>query len=253
MQAMHGRLSDPVTYQALQHFITHSPWEAERVWSRCARMVPGAQRDPRPRRHRPAEAGHALGRRQAAVLRGPRQDRQLPGRGVDRVDRRRSDVAADLRAVRAERVDRGSPSAARGGHSRHGALPREVADRARADSSRAEGGLRAHGGRRRRGLRPRRGVSARARAAGPALRASAMPWSLAVWTAGAHRARRPAGEVAARIPERAWQRVCWGHGHERPLWPLGLSRAASGPRRAAATAGCCASARWPTTNGSTTC
>ena len=27
MQAMHGRLSDPGQYQALQHFITHSPWE----------------------------------------------------------------------------------------------------------------------------------------------------------------------------------------------------------------------------------
>ena len=26
MQAMHGRLSDAETYQALQHFITDSPW-----------------------------------------------------------------------------------------------------------------------------------------------------------------------------------------------------------------------------------
>ena len=26
MQAMHGRLSDAGTYQALQHFITDSPW-----------------------------------------------------------------------------------------------------------------------------------------------------------------------------------------------------------------------------------
>ena len=25
MQAMHGRLSDPTNYQALYHFITHSP------------------------------------------------------------------------------------------------------------------------------------------------------------------------------------------------------------------------------------
>jgi SRSO17 transposase len=28
---MHGGLSDPGQYQALQHFITHSPWDAERV------------------------------------------------------------------------------------------------------------------------------------------------------------------------------------------------------------------------------
>lgn len=40
MQAMHGRLSDPVTYQALQHFITHSPWAAAAVWDRLRTVVP---------------------------------------------------------------------------------------------------------------------------------------------------------------------------------------------------------------------
>lgn len=40
MQAMHGRLSDPVTYQALQHFITHSPWRASVVWDRLRTTVP---------------------------------------------------------------------------------------------------------------------------------------------------------------------------------------------------------------------
>ena len=40
MQAMHGRLSDPGSYQALQHFITHSPWEAERVWATLRSLVP---------------------------------------------------------------------------------------------------------------------------------------------------------------------------------------------------------------------
>src|ERR1700682_2209345 len=34
MQAMHGRLSDPGSYQALQHFITDSPWDASRAWAR---------------------------------------------------------------------------------------------------------------------------------------------------------------------------------------------------------------------------
>jgi SRSO17 transposase len=33
MQAMHGRLGDARDYQALQHFITHSPWDATRVWA----------------------------------------------------------------------------------------------------------------------------------------------------------------------------------------------------------------------------
>jgi SRSO17 transposase len=40
MQAMHGRLSDSSSYQALQHFITHSPWEAERVWTQLRALVP---------------------------------------------------------------------------------------------------------------------------------------------------------------------------------------------------------------------
>src|SRR5215210_672472 len=40
MQAMHGRLSDPGSYQALQHFITDSPWDAARVWTHLRTLVP---------------------------------------------------------------------------------------------------------------------------------------------------------------------------------------------------------------------
>jgi SRSO17 transposase len=40
MQAMHGRLSDPVSYQALQHFITDSPWEAAPLWARLLAQIP---------------------------------------------------------------------------------------------------------------------------------------------------------------------------------------------------------------------
>jgi len=40
MQAMHGRLSDPVSYQALQHFITDSPWDADAVWAHLRTCVP---------------------------------------------------------------------------------------------------------------------------------------------------------------------------------------------------------------------
>ena len=40
MQAMHGRLSDPGQYQALQHFITHSPWQATHVWTQLRAAVP---------------------------------------------------------------------------------------------------------------------------------------------------------------------------------------------------------------------
>ncbi len=40
MQAMHGRLSDPVSYQALQQFITDSPWETRPVWAQLRAVVP---------------------------------------------------------------------------------------------------------------------------------------------------------------------------------------------------------------------
>ena len=40
MQAMHGRLSDAGSYQALQHFITHSPWAVGPVWTRLHAIIP---------------------------------------------------------------------------------------------------------------------------------------------------------------------------------------------------------------------
>jgi SRSO17 transposase len=40
MEAMWTRLSDPGTYQAFQHFITHAPWQAEPVWKRLREVVP---------------------------------------------------------------------------------------------------------------------------------------------------------------------------------------------------------------------
>jgi SRSO17 transposase len=40
MQAMHGHLSDPRNYQALQHFITDSPWDAAAVWTQLRAQLP---------------------------------------------------------------------------------------------------------------------------------------------------------------------------------------------------------------------
>jgi SRSO17 transposase len=40
MQPMHGRLSEPGSYQGLQHFITHSAWEVRPFWQRLRRLVP---------------------------------------------------------------------------------------------------------------------------------------------------------------------------------------------------------------------
>ena len=40
MQAMHGRLADPGSYQGLQHFITHARWAAQPFWKRLRELVP---------------------------------------------------------------------------------------------------------------------------------------------------------------------------------------------------------------------
>jgi SRSO17 transposase len=40
MEAMWARLSDPGTYQAFQHFITHAPWQADTMWKRLRAVVP---------------------------------------------------------------------------------------------------------------------------------------------------------------------------------------------------------------------
>jgi SRSO17 transposase len=40
MEAMWARLSDPGTYQAFQHFITHAPWQTDVVWKRLRAVVP---------------------------------------------------------------------------------------------------------------------------------------------------------------------------------------------------------------------
>jgi len=40
IQPMHGRLSDPGSYQGLQHFITHSSWEVRSFWRRLRTLIP---------------------------------------------------------------------------------------------------------------------------------------------------------------------------------------------------------------------
>ena len=40
MQPMHGRLSDPGSYQGLQHFITHSSWETRPFWQHLRALLP---------------------------------------------------------------------------------------------------------------------------------------------------------------------------------------------------------------------
>lgn len=40
MQAMLARVTDPTSYQAFQHFITHAPWEAATLWRRLLQVLP---------------------------------------------------------------------------------------------------------------------------------------------------------------------------------------------------------------------
>lgn len=40
MEAMLARVSEPRSYQAFQHFITHAPWNAQAVWRRLLEVIP---------------------------------------------------------------------------------------------------------------------------------------------------------------------------------------------------------------------
>jgi len=40
MSAMLARVTEPTSYQAFQHFITHAPWAAEGVWQRVRAVIP---------------------------------------------------------------------------------------------------------------------------------------------------------------------------------------------------------------------
>jgi SRSO17 transposase len=40
MQAMLARVTEPIAYQAFQHFITHAPWDATKLWHRLRKVIP---------------------------------------------------------------------------------------------------------------------------------------------------------------------------------------------------------------------
>ena len=40
MSAMLARVTEPTSYQAFQHFITHAPWDGEALWRRLRRVLP---------------------------------------------------------------------------------------------------------------------------------------------------------------------------------------------------------------------
>ena len=81
MEAMWARLSDPGTYQAFQHFITHAPWDADAIWKRLRDVVPERRGVLILDGTSFPKQGHGVGRRRPSILRGARQGGELPGGG----------------------------------------------------------------------------------------------------------------------------------------------------------------------------
>jgi len=50
--AMLARVTEPVSYQAFQHFIPHAPWDADRVWQLLRAVFPTRPRLVEPARNR---------------------------------------------------------------------------------------------------------------------------------------------------------------------------------------------------------
>ena len=103
MSAMLERVTDPGTYQSFQHFITHAPWSAARLWRQLRAVIP-------------ERTGVLIldgtsfpkqGRRSVAVarqvLRDAGQSRQLPSGRHRRAVDGRAGVDAGRGAVRARR------------------------------------------------------------------------------------------------------------------------------------------------------
>ena len=215
MQAMHGRLSDPVSYQALQHFITDSPWEAPLLWARLRALVPVrtgilALDDT----SFPKQGKHSVGvKRQYCGALGKVANCQVAVSTVlfgaqlawplsfelyvpkewfaDRTRRTKARIPDRVRFREKWRIALA--------HIRHVLkagfqLTAVVADADYGSTTAFRRGLE------RLGLRY-----------GLAIR-----WSLAMWTPGARRTRT-AAEIAAQIPEAEWQRVSWADGTKGPL------------------------------------
>jgi SRSO17 transposase len=215
MQAMHGRLSDPGSYQALQHFITDSPWPAEPLWRRLRALVPTrrgilALDDT----SFPKQGTHSVGvKRQYCGALGKIANCQVAVSTVlldaqlawpltfelylpqewctDAARRAKARIPASVRFREKWRIGLA--------HIRHVLtagfqLTAVVADADYGSTAAFRRGLEKLG--------LRYGVAIR--------------WSLMLWTTGAPRSRT-AAEIAAALPDHAWQRVAWGEGTKGPL------------------------------------
>jgi SRSO17 transposase len=215
MQAMHGRLSDPVSYQALQHFITDSPWEAGPLWALLRAQIPVrtgvlAVDDT----SFPKQGKHSVGvKRQYCGARGKVANCQVAVSTILVGDALAWPLSFELYLPREWLED--TPRRTKVGipptvpfrekwrialaHVRHAikagfALTGVVADADYGSTAAFRGGLE------RLGLRY----------------AVAIRWFLVMGTPGARRTHT-AAEIAAAIPDADWQRVVWADGTKGPL------------------------------------
>ncbi len=215
MQAMHGRLSDAATYQALQHFVTHSPWDAEALWARLRAVVPPRQGIlavddtglPKQGRHSPGVqrqycgALGKVGNCQVAVstvlladgLTWPLScDLYVPQAWIADPDRcARAGIPETTRFREKWRI---ALSQVRRAIQAGFGLTAVVADADYGSTAAFRRGL------------ERLGVRY----------AVAIRGCVTVWVAGGRRPV-PVSEVAPAVPERAWQRVEWATGTKGPL------------------------------------
>ena len=215
MQAMHGRLSDPISYEALQHFITDSPWETASVWARLRTLMPTrigilAVDDT----SFPKQGKQSVGvKRQYCGALGKIANCQVAVSTVLFAEQLAWPLSFELYLPKEWCVDPTRRTKARIpdrvrfrekwrialAHIRHVmkagfALTAVVAD---ADYGST--------------VAFRRGLERLGLRYGVAIR-----WSLALWTPGARRTRT-AAEIAARIPDEAWPRISWANGTKGPL------------------------------------
>jgi SRSO17 transposase len=212
---MHGRLSDPVSYQALQHFITDSPWDAAPLWRRLRALVPirrgvVAVDDT----SFPKQGRHSVGvKRQYCGALGKVANCQVAVSTVLVGEQLTWPLSFELYLPEEWTTDPARRAKARLppvvrlrekwrialAHLRHAVQAGFEITAVLADAD--YGSTAAF----------RRGVERLGLRYGVAIR-----WSLAMWVAGARRTQT-AADLATRIPDEAWHPVTWGAGTKGPL------------------------------------
>jgi SRSO17 transposase len=215
MQAMHGRLGDPGSYEALQHFITDSPWDAERVWAQLRALVPVRRgvlalddtSFPKQGRHSPGV------KRQYCGALGKTANCQVAVSTVLLDDQLAWPLTFELYVPQdwatdaARRAKAGIPETVHFREKWRMALAHvrrvlKAGFHLTAVVADADYGSNAQF---------RRGLERLGLRYGLAIRGN-----LTMWTSEAPRAR-PATEIGAALPERAWHRVTWGTGTKGDL------------------------------------